>query len=88
MQITLEVPEDIAAYLVASGQDLPRAALEGFAAEQYRTGRLSTAQLRRLLGLETRMEVHGFLKDRGVYLHYDLADLEQDRRAGDALSRP
>lgn len=31
------------------------------------------------------MEVHAFLKQRGVYLHYDLGDLEQD--PGTAQSR-
>ncbi len=66
MQITLEVPEDIAAYLAASGENLSRAALEGLAVEEYWAGKLSTGQLRRLLGFEPRMEVHGFLKDRGV----------------------
>ncbi len=84
MQITLEVPGDIAALLAASGQELSRAALEAFAAEEYRVGRLSTAHLKRLLGLETRMEVHAFLKSRGVYLHYEHSDLEQDRQTGDA----
>lgn len=88
MQITLEVPEDIAAHLAASGENLSRAALEGLAVEEYRGGKLSTAQLRRLLGYGTRMEVHSFLKDRGVYLHYDLVDLEQDRRVGDSLTSP
>jgi hypothetical protein len=32
-----------------------------------------------MLGFETRMEVHDFLKQHGVYLHYDVADLEQDQ---------
>jgi hypothetical protein len=31
------------------------------------------------------MEVHAFLKQHGVYLHYDLADLEQDRKTSQAL---
>jgi len=32
-----------------------------------------------MLGFETRMEVHAFLKQHGVYLHYDLVDLEKDQ---------
>jgi hypothetical protein len=87
MQITLELPEDIAADLAAQGEDLSRTALEAFALEAYRAQKLSTAQVRRLLGYQTRMQVHAFLKAHGVYLHYTVADLEHDRRAGDALSR-
>ncbi|HEV2983772.1 MAG TPA: UPF0175 family protein [Vicinamibacterales bacterium] len=86
MRITLELPEDIAAELAAKGEDLSRAALEAFALEAYRAQKLSTAQLRRLLGYHTRMQVHAFLKGHGVYLRYTAADLEHDRRAGDALA--
>jgi hypothetical protein len=86
MQITLELPEDIAADLAAQGEDLSRTALEAFALEAYRAQKLSTAQVRRLLGYQTRMQVHAFLKTHGVYLHYTVADLEHDRRAGDALA--
>jgi hypothetical protein len=86
MQITLELPEDIATALTAKGEDLPRTALEAFALEAYRAQKLSTAQLRRLLGYQTRMQVHAFLKAHGVYLHYTVTDLEHDRRAGDALA--
>lgn len=81
----LELPDELSAYLAASGQDLQRTALEAIAAEAYRANKLSTAQLRRLLGYETRMQVHAFLKEHGIYLHYTIADLEHDREAGDAL---
>ena len=87
MRITLDVPEDIAADLTAKGENLPRAALEALAIEEYRAQKLSTAQLRRLLGYQIRMQAHAFLKKHGVYLHYTLADLEHDRQAGDALPR-
>ena len=85
MQITLDLPEDIAAHLAATGENLSRAALEAFALEQYRAQKLSTAQLRRLLGYQTRMQAHAFLKKHGVYLHYTVRDLEHDRQAGEAL---
>jgi hypothetical protein len=87
MQITLELPEDIAADLAAKGEDLSRTALEAFALEAYRAQKLSTAQLKRVLGYQTRLQVHAFLKAHDVYLHYTLADLEHDRQAGDALSQ-
>lgn len=84
-QITLELAAELSAFLSGSGPDLSRAALEAIALEAYRERKLSIAQLRRLLGYHTRMQVHAFLKDHGVYLHYDLADLEHDRQAGDDL---
>ena len=87
-QVTLELPDDLSAFLSGSGQDLQRAALEAIALEAYREHKLSTARLRRLLGYHTRMQVHAFLKEHGAYLHYDLADLEHDRQAGDALGAP
>jgi hypothetical protein len=48
MQITLELPDEIAA-LLAAGQDLTRAALEGLVAEACRTHRLSDHQARNCL---------------------------------------
>jgi predicted HTH domain antitoxin len=32
-----------------------------------------------MLGFSSRMQVHAFLKERGVHLNYSLDDLEQDR---------
>jgi len=51
------------------------------ALEGYRTQLLSESAVRQMLGFETRMEVHAFLKEHRVYLHYDVADLEQDQAA-------
>ena len=67
MQITLELPEDIARGLESKWQDLPRAALESLALEAYRSGTLSAAQIRRLLGFETRIQLDAFLKDHEIY---------------------
>jgi hypothetical protein len=85
--ITVSLPEDIANQLAAAPGDLPRAALEGLALEGYRTGKISSAQLRRMLGFATRIQVHAFLKAHGVVLHYGPDDLEHDRQAGEALAR-
>lgn len=78
MQITLELPEDIAQALESTWEDLPRAALESLALEAYRYHALTAAQLRRLLGFETRMQVDAFLKEHEIY-DYTAADFEQDR---------
>ena len=78
MQITLELPEDIVQELRSKWNDLSRAALESLALEAYRSRALTAAQLRRLLGFETRMQVDAFLKEHEVY-DLTAADFEQDR---------
>jgi hypothetical protein len=78
MQIKLELPEDIAQGLGSMWKDLPRAAIESLALEAYRSHALTAAQLRRLLGFETRMQVDAFLKEHEIY-DYTAADFEQDR---------
>ena len=77
MQITLDIPEELAAVLAGSGQDLSRAALEAIGLEAYRQGRLSGYQLRTLLGIASRYELDGFLKEHQVY-DYTVEDLEND----------
>jgi hypothetical protein len=52
--------------------------LESLALEAYRSQALTTAQLRRLLGFETRFQVDAFLKEHEVY-EVTVADFEQDR---------
>ena len=77
MTLTFELPDDIAQALAAHG-DLSRRALEGFALEEYKSGRLSQARLRQLLGFETRYELDGFLKTHGVLIDYPVAELDRE----------
>lgn len=79
MQITLKLPEDIAQGLESRWKDLPRAALESLALEAYRSQALTAAQLRRLLGFETRMQVDAFLTEHEIY-DFTTADFERDRK--------
>src|SRR5271155_5269260 len=79
MEITLNIPDELARQVTPDGQDPARVALEALALEGYRTELLSESAVRQMLGFETRMEVHAFLKQHGVYLHYEVSDLEQDR---------
>jgi predicted HTH domain antitoxin len=74
MQITVQLPDDLAQH-----PNPGREALEALAIEGYRTGTLSHYQASQLLGL-SRLEFDGFLKQRQIYDHaYDENDLEQDR---------
>jgi len=77
MQITVEIPDDLAAVLASSGQELSRAALEAIGLEFYRQRRLSGYQLRRLLGIQSRFALDAFLKDHQVE-KYTAADFEHD----------
>ena len=61
--------------------DVPRRSLEAIAVEAYRTGALTESQVRRLLGLDSRFQVHALLKEHHVPLQYTAADLEDDLRA-------
>ncbi len=79
MIITVEFPDEFADRLIPEGQDPARATLEAIALEGYRTDRLTESDIRRLLGFETSIEVHGFLKQRGACMHYTVEDLEHDR---------
>src|SRR5271170_6066658 len=84
MQIAIEIPDNIAG-VIAPEEDPARAALEALALEGYRSRRLGESAVRRLLGLQTRIEVHAFLKAHGVYLNYSMADLEHDMREADRV---
>ncbi len=81
MEITLHIPDDVAQRLSASGSELSRRALEAFGLEEYKAGRLTEAQLRQLLGFQTRQELDGFLKTHEVWLNFTLEDLERERAA-------
>ena len=87
MTITLNLPEDIVKELTAQGEDISQAALESLALEEYRMGRLSEEQIRRMLGLATRFDVHAFLKQHKTYLNYTEADLDQDLAMARALTQ-
>jgi hypothetical protein len=81
MQVTVEIPDDLAQRLTPSGGDPARATLEAVAIEGYRSAALTAYQTRRLLGFETRNELDGFLKEHNVLEHtYSVEDLEHDRR--------
>ena len=77
MQITIELPEDIALGLQSKWKDLPRAALESLALEAYRSRALTAAQLGGSF-FETRMQVDALLKEHEIF-DYSAADFEQDR---------
>ena len=87
MTITVEIPEELARQLIAAGKDPARAALEAIILEGYRSDRLSEAEIRNLLGFDTRMEVDAFLKEHGAFLRYTDEDLAHDREVAIQAAR-
>ena len=81
MQVTINLPEDISAALNGQWDNVPRRSLEAIAVEAYRTGALTENQIRRLLGFETRFQVHALLKEHQVPLRYTAVDIEADLSA-------
>jgi len=79
MEITVRIPDDLADRLGTAGE-LERRALEALALEEYKLGRLTKPELRRLLGFGTRDALDGFLKAHDVAEQYTLDDLERERQ--------
>jgi Uncharacterised protein family (UPF0175) len=79
MQVTVDIPDDVAERLKAADGDLSRRALEALALEEYKRGRLTKPELRRLLGFGSRDALDGFLKLHDVFEPYSLDDLARER---------
>jgi hypothetical protein len=80
MQFTVDIPDDLARRVIAAGGDVSRQALEAFALEELRSGRITEPELAQALGLG-RLHLDGFLKAHGVYQEYTLEDFEAERTA-------
>lgn len=77
MTIDVSIPEDI---LTSEGEDVARRVLERVSLEGFKSGKLTIAQVRRILGFETRMQVHEFLAAHGVpWVDYSVEDAERER---------
>lgn len=75
MVLTLNIPDVLASSL---GQDVRRTVLEGFAVEAYRSGTLSCAEVRVLLGHESRWDTEAFLSAHDAWPDPSVADVEED----------
>src|ERR1035438_5961196 len=64
MDVTFQIPDELVDSVTATG-DLPRRALEAFALEELRAGRITEPQLCEMLGL-ARIQIDGFLKSHGI----------------------
>jgi predicted HTH domain antitoxin len=77
MQVTVEIPDDLAAALNLSERDPAGAALEAMALEAFRERKLTGDRLRTLPGIPSRFDFREFLKERQIET-YTVEDLEHD----------
>jgi hypothetical protein len=78
VELTVQIPDDLASRMSATGSELSRRVLEALALEEFKGGRITRPELRRLLGFGSRYQLDGFLKAHDVYEDYTLQDLEQE----------
>jgi Uncharacterised protein family (UPF0175) len=79
MQLTITIPDDIAAQLQNSSGDIARKILEFVAIQGYLSEELTAYDVQKMLGFENRFEVDAFFKSHGVRRDYTLEDLERER---------
>ncbi len=84
-QVAIELPEDIANRLAGQGE-LSSVTLRALAAQAYRDGQLTHAEVQRMLGFKFRWETDAFLKQAGAYLDYTESDLDNDLAASRRIS--
>lgn len=78
MEVTINLPDDVVKVFIENGENIEREVLEATALEGYREGKLSQAQVRRMLGFATDMQTDEFLKKHKVFLEYDLEDIKRE----------
>jgi predicted HTH domain antitoxin len=76
MPVTISLPDEV---LTSESEDISRQVLEQVALDGFRSGQLTTAQVRRILGLASRFQVHEFLAAHGVpWVDYDDEELRRE----------
>jgi len=77
MTVTVSLPDEL---LSQDDNEISRKVLEQVALDGFRSGQLTTAQVRRILGFESRLEVYDFLAAHGVpWVNYSVEDAERER---------
>lgn len=80
MQVTVEMPDQVARQWGDTPDAVGRHVMEGAAVEGYRAGRLSQRQVGAMLGLDY-WQTEAFLSQHTVPLNYSPADLAADSAA-------
>lgn len=67
MTVNIEIPDAVCNSLRSAGADIGRTVIEGFAADAYRSGALSCAEVRVVLGHGSRWETESFLANHQAW---------------------
>lgn len=76
--VDVHIPAALANRLGGPGPGLDRRTVEALALAAYEAGEVTHFELREILGIETRHELDGFLKVRGVYEPVTVEDIRRD----------
>jgi hypothetical protein len=87
MQVVFDVPDEVASQFSLQQGGVSRAAIEALAVEGVRTGKLTEYQARIMLGITTRYEMDGFLRDHGVTRPETYDDVVSDSEAAASFVR-
>ena len=85
MQVTVEMPDQVARQWGETPDAVGRHVMEAAAIEGYRAGRLTQRQVGAMLGLDY-WQTETFLNERAVPLNYSAADLAADHTTLEKLS--
>lgn len=86
MQVVVDIPDEFSRQILPAGQDPSRALLEEAALRAFCEDRISAHELRQVLGFDTRYQLDGFLKQRGIeHGAYGPDDLQHDVQAMDRV---
>ena len=87
MQVTVEMPDQVARQWGETPDTVGRHVMEDAAIEGYRAGRLTQRQVGAMLGLDY-WQTEAFLNEHAVPLNYSAADLAADNATlGKILAR-
>jgi Uncharacterised protein family (UPF0175) len=76
MPVTVSLPDEI---LASDSEDVSRKILEQVALDGFRTGQLTAAQVRRILGFDSRLQVYEFLAAHGIaWVDYEDEELRRE----------
>jgi predicted HTH domain antitoxin len=78
VNVAIDIPDEIGRVLAAQAGGVSRAVLQAVAAEAYRSGAITTAEVQQMLGLQSRWETESFLRRAGAYHDYTMDDLARD----------
>jgi hypothetical protein len=87
VQVQFDIPDEISVRFSDQPGGISRAAVEALALEGIRSGRLTDYQARLMLGISTRYEMDGFLKQHGVFFADTLESVIRDSETAASFIR-